>query len=68
MEGRALLDGTAEATATYNRAAEDYVKTECGEGQTERRCRDAGVLFQPAILESTGVVTAEAEQPLKCLN
>ena len=49
-------------------AAEDYVKTKCGRGDTERRCREAGVVFQPLIFESTGGVSAEAEKVLKCLN
>ena len=35
-------------------AAEAYVKTKCTRGETERRCRDAGVVFQPLIFESTG--------------
>jgi hypothetical protein len=49
-------------------AAEDYVKTKCGRGEPERRCRDAGVVFQPMIFESTGGVSAEAERVVKCLN
>jgi hypothetical protein len=49
-------------------AAEEYVKTKCGRGETERRCREAGVVFQPMIFESTGGVSAEAERVLKCLN
>jgi len=49
-------------------AAEDYVKTKCARGETERRCREAGVVFQPMIFESTGGVSAEAEKVIKCLN
>ena len=49
-------------------AAEDYVKTKCGRGDTERRCREAGIVFQPMIFESTGGVSTEAERVLKCLN
>jgi len=49
-------------------AAEEYVKTKCGRGETERRCREVGVVFQPMIFESTGGVSAEAERVLKCLN
>ena len=48
-------------------AAEDYVKNKCGRGDTERRCQEAGVVFQPMIFESTGGVPAEAERVLKCL-
>ena len=49
-------------------AAEAYVKTKCARGEMERRCREAGVVFQPVIFESTGGVSAEAERVLKCLN
>ena len=35
-------------------AAEGYVRTKCERGDVERRCRDAGVVFQPLIFESTG--------------
>ena len=49
-------------------AAEEYVKTKCARGETERRCLEAGVVFQPMIFESTGGVSAEAERVLKCLN
>ena len=49
-------------------AAEEYVKAKCGRGDTERRCRAAGVVFQPMIFESTGGVSTEAERVLKCLN
>ena len=36
--------------------------------ETERRCREAGVVFQPMIIEATGVVSAEAERMVKRLN
>ena len=49
-------------------AAEEYVKTKCARGETERRCREAEVVFQPMIFESTGGVSAEAEKVIKCLN
>jgi len=49
-------------------AAEEYVKTKCARGETERKCREAGVVFQPMIFESTGGVSAEAERVVKCLN
>ena len=34
----------------------------------ERRCREAGVVFQPMIFESMGGVSVEAERVLKSLN
>jgi len=49
-------------------AAEVYARAKCGRGDMERRCRDAGVIFQPMIFESTGGVSVEAERVLKCLN
>ena len=49
-------------------AAEDYVRPKCGRGEIERRCREAGVVFQPIIFESFGGVSVEAERVLKCLN
>ena len=49
-------------------AAEAYVKTKCARGDMERRCREAGVVFQPLIFESFGGVSSEADRVLKCLN
>ena len=49
-------------------AAEEYVKTKCTRGETERKCREAGVVFQAMIFESTGGVSSEAERVVKCLN
>ena len=49
-------------------AAEEYVKTKCTRGDTERRCRENGVVFQPMIFESTGGVSAEAMRVTTCLN
>jgi hypothetical protein len=49
-------------------AAEDHARTKCARGDVERRCRDAGIIFQPMIFESTGGVSAEAERVLKSLN
>ena len=34
----------------------------------ERRCRDAGFVFQPLIFESLGGVSSETEKVLKSLN
>ena len=49
-------------------AAEEYVRTKCARGDIARRCRDAGVAFQPLIFESFGGVSVEAERVLKSLN
>ena len=49
-------------------AAEEYVKTKCGRGDMETRCRQAGVKFQPLIFESLGGVSCEAERVIKSLN
>ena len=35
-------------------AAEEYVTTKCARGDVERRCREAGIVFQPLIFESLG--------------
>ena len=35
-------------------AAEEYVKTKCGRGDMERRCREARITFQPLIFEFLG--------------
>ena len=49
-------------------AAEEYARTKCARGEIERRCRSAGVVFQPMIFESFGGVSVEAERVLKSLN
>ena len=49
-------------------AAEAYARTKCARGDMERRCQQAGVVFQPLIFESLGGVASEAERVLKCLN
>ena len=49
-------------------AAQEYAKTKCAHGDMERRCREAGTVFQPMMFESSGGVSAEAERVLKCLN
>jgi hypothetical protein len=49
-------------------AAEKYVRTKCARADMERRCREAGVVFQPMIFESFGGVSVEADRVLKCLN
>ena len=37
-------------------------------GGTERRCREAGVVFQPMIFESLGGVSVEADRVINCPN
>ena len=49
-------------------AAEQYAVEKCGRDATERRCREAGVSFQPMIFESLGGVSSEAERVIKALN
>ena len=49
-------------------AAEAYVRTKCARADMDRRCRMAGVVFQPMIFESFGGVSVEAERVLKSLN
>ena len=58
----------ANAAAEPLGAAEEYVRTKCARGDVERRCREAGVVFQPLIFESTGGVSVEADRVLKPLN
>ena len=58
----------ADTAGEPSGAAEAYVKVKCGRGDTERRCQEVGVVFQPMIFESTGGVSAEAERVIKCLN
>ena len=59
-----LPDAAAETLG----AAETYVRSKCVRGDMERRCRDAGVVFQPLIFESFGGVSCEAVKVLKGLN
>ena len=49
-------------------AAEEYCRRKCGHLETERKCREMGVVFQPMVFESTGGVSAEAVEVIKCLN
>jgi hypothetical protein len=59
-----LVSAVAEALG----AAEEYVRTKCGRQNTEERCRNAGVVFQPMIFESLGGVSKEAELVIKSIN
>ena len=49
-------------------AAESYARAKCARGDVARRCRDAGVMFQPLIFESFGGVSSEAARVLKGIN
>ena len=49
-------------------AAEKYCKEKCSRDDTERKCKEKGILYQPLIFESTGGVSSEAEKVIKCLN
>jgi hypothetical protein len=49
-------------------AAEEYVRTKFARNEIGRRCREAGVVFQPMIFESFGGVSSEAERVIKSLN
>ena len=44
------------------------MRTKCARGDIARRCRDAGIIFQPMIFESFGGVSAEAEKVVLSLN
>lgn len=57
-----------EAAAQVLGAAEEYAIAKCGRDETERKCEEVGVVFQPMIFESTGGVASEAEAVIKCLN
>ncbi len=58
----------SDAAAEVLGAAESYVRSKCARGDVERRCRDAGVVFQPLIFESFGGGSSEALGVLKGLN
>jgi len=58
----------ASAVVEQLGAAEEYVRTKCGRENTEERCRNAGVVFQPMIFESLGGVSKEAERVIQSLN
>ena len=58
----------AEAATEQLGAVEKYVRAKCGRRDTERRCAEAGVCFQPMIFESLGGVSAEADGVIRCLN
>ena len=47
-------------------ASEGYVRTKCARADIERRCRVAGIVFQPMIFESFGGGSVDAERVLKC--
>ena len=43
-----------EAAAEVLGAAEAYCKYKCNSKDTERKCREKGIIYQPMIFESTG--------------
>ena len=49
-------------------AAEQYAVDKCGRDETERKCREAGVKFQPMIFERLGGVASESERVIKALS
>ena len=49
-------------------AAEEYARSKCSREEVERRCGEAGIVFQPMIFESLGGVPSEADGVIKCLN
>ena len=57
-----------DAAAEVLGAAESYVRAKCARGDVARRCREAGVVFQPLFFESFGGVSSEAEGVIKGLN
>ena len=57
-----------EAAGRVLGAAEAYVVEKCGRGDTERRCREEGIVFQPMIFESMGGIASETEAVIKSLN
>ena len=66
METKQLI--TSELGTIYTCMPEEYARTKCARGDMARRCRDAGVVFQPLIFESFGGVSVEADRVLKSLN
>ena len=57
-----------EAAAEVLGAAEAYCKYKCNYKDTERKCREKGIIYQPMIFESTGGVGAETEKVIKSIN
>ena len=43
-------------------AAGEYIKKKCAHNDTERRCQEAGIEFQPVVFESLGGVSEEADR------
>ena len=57
-----------EASVEVLGAAEKYCKEKCTRGDTEKKCKDKGIIYQPIIFESSGGVASEAEKVIKCIN
>ena len=49
-------------------AASEYVNTKCKHQDTEKKCEEAGIEYQPMIFESFGGIESEAEEVLKSLS
>ena len=43
------------------------MRAKCGRRETEWRCHEAGVVFQPMTFEILGGVSVEADRVIKCL-
>ena len=57
-----------EAAGRALGAAEEYAIGKCGRDEMERKCAEAGVVYQPMLFESTGGVASKAKIVIKCLN
>ena len=57
-----------EASVEVLGAAEKHCKEKCIRGDTEKKCKDKGIIYQPIIFESSGGVASEAEKVIKCIN
>jgi hypothetical protein len=49
-------------------AANEHCKTKCVYQDTERKCEEAEIDYQPMIFENVGGMTQECEEALRCLN
>ena len=58
----------SEAAKEVLGAAEGYCKFKCNHNETERKCREKGIVYQPMVFESTGGMSSEAEKVIKCIN
>ena len=49
-------------------AAESYCKFECQDGDTDKKCKYQGIVYQAIIFENTGEVASEAVKVIKSIN